>query len=82
MFAKREKPSNLILVWSNPKINRVVYNPPKHFDRVFNNVNYEHKLEEQNCTGQKCKDCLLCYRHDTTKVIVEAIKLNGRTIKS
>jgi hypothetical protein len=59
MFAKRTKPSNLILIWSNPKIDSVVYDPP-----------------------QKCKDCLLCYRHDTTKVIVEAIKLNGRTIKS
>ena len=82
MFAKREKPSNLILIWSNPKIDKIVYTPPKHFDRVFSNVTYEHKPEEQNCTGQKCKDCLLCYRHDTTKVIVEAIKLNGRTIKS
>jgi len=82
MFAKREKPSNLILIWSNPKIDKVVYTPPKHFDRVFNNVSYEHKPDEQNCTGQKCKDCLLCYRHDTTNVIVEAVKLNGRTIKS
>ena len=82
MFSKREKPSNLILIWSNPKIDKIVYTPPKHFDRVFNNVKYEHKPEEQNCTGQKCKDCLLCYRHDTTKVIVEAIKINGRTIKS
>jgi len=82
VFAKREKPSNLILIWSNPLIDKVVYTPPKHFDRVFNNVTYEHKPEEQNCTGQKCKDCLLCYRRDTTNVIVEAVKLNGRTIKS
>jgi hypothetical protein len=61
MFAKRAKPSNLILIWSNPKIDAVVYDPPKHFDRVFNNVSYEHKPDEQNCTGQKCRDCLLCY---------------------
>jgi len=82
VFAKRAKPSNLILIWSNPKVDAVVYDPPKHFDRVFNNVSYEHKPEEQNCTGQKCRDCLLCYKLDTTKVIVEAVKLNGRPIKA
>jgi hypothetical protein len=68
-FANRAKPSNLILIWSNPKVDAVVYDPPKHFDRVFNNVSYEHKPDEQNCTGQKCRDCLLCYKLDTTKVI-------------
>jgi hypothetical protein len=53
MFAKRAKPSNLILIWSNPKVDAVVYDPPKHFDRVFNNVSYEHKPDEQNCTGSE-----------------------------
>ena len=82
VLAKRDKPANIILVWSNPKIDKVVYTPPKHFDRVFNNVTHDHKEAEQNCTGQQCKNCLLCYKFDTTKVIIEAIKLNGRTIKT
>tara|TARA_Y100000996_G_C22535709_1_gene648191 strand:- start:492 stop:1139 length:648 start_codon:yes stop_codon:yes gene_type:complete len=75
-------PVNLILVYSNPTINKVMYDPPKHFHKVFNNVEYEHKTGEQNCTGQKCIDCMLCYHHNDTSVIIEAIKLNGRTIKN
>ena len=75
-------PSNLILVYSNPTINKVMYKPPRHFHKVFNNVEYEHKTDEQNCTGQKCIDCMLCYNHNDVSVIIEATKLNGRTIKN
>ena len=75
-------PSNLILVYSNPTINKVMYEPPRHFHKVFNNVEYEHKTDEQNCTGQKCIDCMLCYNHNDVSVIIEATKLNGRTIKN
>ena len=76
-------PSNLILVYSNPTINKVMYEPPKHFHKVFNNVEYdEHKTGEINCF-RKCIDCMLCYHRDNdTSVIIEAIKLNGRTIKN
>ena len=75
-------PDNLILVYSNPTINKVMYEPPKHFHKVFNNVEYEHKTEEQNCTGQQCINCMLCYNHNDVSVIIEATKLNGRTIKN
>ena len=75
-------PDNLILVYSNPTINKVMYEPPKHFHKVFNNVEYEHKTEEQNCTGQQCINCMLCYTHNDVSVIIEATKLNGRTIKN
>ena len=74
-------PNNLILVYSNPTINKVMYDPPKHFHKVFNNVEYEHKTGEINCSG-KCIECMLCYNHNDTSVIIEAIKLNGRTIKN
>ena len=77
-----EIPANLILVYSNPTINKVMYEPPKHFHKVFNNVEYEHKTEEQNCTGQQCINCMLCYNHNDVSVIIEATKLNGRTIKN
>jgi hypothetical protein len=66
-------PDNFILVYSNPTIDKVMDTPPRFFDRVFNNVTDAYK-GEANCTGQKCKDCLLCYKHDTTKVIVEHVK--------
>ena len=37
-FKTREKPSNFILVYSNPKISTIMPKPPKYFDRTFNNV--------------------------------------------
>ncbi len=74
-------PSNLILVFSNPTINKIMYEPPEHFHKVFNNVEYDHKIDEQNCTGQRCIDCRKCYNHNNFSVIIEATKLNGRTIK-
>ncbi len=60
-YAANEKPSNLILIYSNPRIDAVMSEPPKLFDRTFNNVSKNSDVE-QNCTGQKCKDCLLCYQ--------------------
>ena len=47
---------------------------PKYFDKTFNNVLADEAVPLQNCTGQKCKDCLLCYKHDTTPTIVEKVK--------
>tara|TARA_R100000951_G_C2596713_1_gene166891 strand:- start:64 stop:510 length:447 start_codon:yes stop_codon:yes gene_type:complete len=74
-FKTREKPSNFILVYSNPKISTIMPKPPKYFDRTFNNVlEHEHK-EKQNCTGQKCKDCRLCYTiGNGVNTIVEMVK--------
>ena len=66
-------PDNMLLVYSNPKIDNVMSSPPRGFDRVFNNVSQEFD-GEVNCTGQKCMDCLLCYKRDTTQVIVEHVK--------
>jgi len=74
-FNQRNKPANLTLVYSNPKTNSILRQPPKHFDRTFNNVQADKFVEEQNCTGQKCKDCMLCYTpNNGVKIIVEKIK--------
>ena len=73
-FKKNDKPKNLILVYSNPKINNILENVPKYFDKTFNNVHEDLHKEEQNCSGQKCKDCLLCYQTTTTSKIVEKVK--------
>ena len=65
-------PSNLILIYSNPKINNILSTPPRPFHKVFNNVSDTHPLE--NCTGQKCNDCRLCYSFKKEKIIVENTK--------
>lgn len=72
-----DKPANLILIYSNPKISRILAKPPKHFDRTFNNVLKHEHVEQQNCTGQKCMDCLLCYKPVSVNgvdTIVEMVK--------
>ena len=71
-FKTHKIPSNLQLVWSNPVVNKVVDIPPAPFHRVFNNVS--HKGYKENCTGQKCKDCLLCYTNSGVTTIVEKVK--------
>ena len=73
-FDTRTKPSNLILIYSNPKVGSIMATPPKHFDRTFNNVLENEFVDQQNCTGQKCKDCLLCYKHNGVTTIVEKVK--------
>ena len=66
-------PTNLILVFSNPRIDKVI-DVPRGFHKVFNNVS-KGSTEPQNCTGRKCLDCLACYRKDSNiDIIVEAIK--------
>jgi hypothetical protein len=73
-FDNNLKPSNLILIYSNPKINSVMAKIPKHFDKTFNNVLESDYQDQQNCTGQQCKTCLLCYKHNGINTIVEKVK--------
>ena len=47
---------------------------PKYFDKTFNNVLEHEHVEQQNCTGQQCKNCLLCYQHNGVNTIVEKVK--------
>lgn len=66
-------PVNLILIFSNPRIDKVI-GVPRGFDKVFNNVNKDSGIK-QNCTGRKCIDCLMCYKHkNKLNVIIEAVK--------
>ena len=68
------KPNNLILIYSNPIVNKPMEMPPLAFNKVFNVVEKDHYESIQNCTGQKCIDCLKCYRIVGPDVITEAIK--------
>ena len=71
-FNKNDKPSNLILIYSNPTVGVIYKKVPKHFDKVFNVV--EQYGESVNCEG-KCTDCLKCYNlDDNTEQIIEVIK--------
>ena len=73
-YSEHAKPDNLILIYSNPRIDAVMDTPPQFFDRTFNNVSPDSETV-QNCTGQKCKDCLLCYiPNNGVTQIVEAVK--------
>jgi len=73
-FDNNPKPANLILIYSNPKISTILAKIPKHFDKTFNNVLETEYQDQQNCTGQQCKTCLLCYKHNGINTIVEKVK--------
>jgi len=74
-YKTREKPSNMVLIYSNSKVSTIMSKPPKHFDRTFNNVLEHEYVDKQNCTGQKCKDCRLCYTiGNQVTTIVEMVK--------
>ena len=68
-----QRPKNLILVYSNPTIDKVMKRPPVGFDKVFNNTS--SLTEADNCSGRKCINCLQCYRLDSgVDVIIEKVK--------
>tara|TARA_R100001530_G_scaffold119860_1_gene87097 strand:- start:261 stop:929 length:669 start_codon:yes stop_codon:yes gene_type:complete len=72
-FKENKIPDNLILIYSNPKINNVMTKIPHPFHKVFNTVSEKHELE--NCSGQKCDECRLCYSFDKkVNIIVENTK--------
>lgn len=68
-----ETPSNVILIYSNPKVDKVIKTVPKGFHKVFNVVSSE-EVAEINCGARKCLECQRCYSFDTTSVIVEKKK--------
>jgi len=71
-LGERSRPDNLILVYSNPRIDRVRAIPPPGFQKVFNNTTRQDHRD--NCTGRKCLDCLNCYQGSGPTSIVEMVK--------
>ena len=81
-------PDNLILVWSNPTVDDVHWQPPANFDYVFNNVTHDWRTNRKTwrytnsvddtsykpCTGQKCRDCLNCYDFGNNPCVIEKVK--------
>ena len=71
-----DKPDNLILIYSNPIIDMVMTKAPRGFDKVFNTVREPSELE--NCTGQKCIDCMKCYdKSNVEACITERVKIRS-----
>ncbi len=67
------RPPNMILIYSNPRIDAILENPPSPFDKVFNNTSTF--TERDNCSGKKCLECMQCYKKDSgVNVIVEEVK--------
>ena len=66
-----DKPKNLILIYSSPKVN-TRYKLPENFDKVF--TNYTEENTTLNCFGD-CLNCRKCYTlTDKTQYINEKIK--------
>jgi len=71
---KYKPPGNLILIYSNPVINKVITTLPKYFSKVFNVVDKKHaKSYNINCK-RHCVQCLLCYTYNNTSIITERLK--------
>jgi len=73
VFTLTQTPSNLIMVFSNPTIDKPILKVPKHFDKVFN-VCKEKYLDKINCGAKSCNGCRNCYDKSKTNILYEAIK--------
>ena len=73
-FDNNKKPKNLILIYSNSKLDKPLNKLPKYFNKSFNNVTKENKDNFNINCHSKCVDCLLCYTHNETTTIIEKVK--------
>ena len=72
VFNKHKKPENMILVYSNPYVDKLDVELPKYFDKVFNNVSKDSSIV--NCS-KKCLECMMCYTQGNKPTqIIEGIK--------
>jgi len=65
-------PDNLVMVFSNPQIDKIQIAPPENFDIVFNVIS-DKEDNRINCGSRKCIDCLVCYTN-SVDCVVEALK--------
>jgi len=79
-IGKLPKPSNLILIYSSPYLDKIEDLPNQHFDKVFTVFTKEGAQEFEdsfnigmNCQGS-CLSCLKCYQHNNQTFIRELVK--------
>ena len=70
-------PKNLVIIYSNPALNKPIYEIPDYCHKVFN-VIIDDSIKE-NCKG-KCIDCLKCYKRPGNPIIIEKIKKYSKGI--
>ena len=73
VLEKSEKPNNMILVYSNPVVDKPIHNIPAGFDKVFNVCRTAH-LDKINCGAKSCNTCRSCYTKTGANIIYEKIK--------
>jgi len=73
MIINKSIPSNMILVYSNPKIDAPITEVPEKFDKVFN-VCRTTNLDKINCGANNCNACRKCYDKGKENIIYEMIK--------
>jgi hypothetical protein len=66
-------PDNVVMVYSNAVMDRVMEEPPHGFHKTFNVVT-SREVHKINCGARKCAECQVCYKFDTASVIVELEK--------
>ena len=73
VFGLGQTPTNLIMVFSNPVIDKPILVIPKYFDKVFNvcRDGYHDKI---NCGANSCNTCRTCYDKTKSNIIYEMIK--------
>lgn len=67
-----EKPKNLILIYSNPKLGTIIKDVPVGFDKTFNVVGKD-MTKYVNCHSN-CAECMKCYSENNINVIIEKVK--------
>lgn len=71
----REKPSNLIIVYSSPILNELDIPPYSFIDKYFTVYDKEHAKDHNiNCGARDCNACRRCYSKDTDIYIKEVLK--------
>ena len=73
-FDNNQKPKNLILIYSNSKLNNPIKKLPKYFNKTFNNVTKDQVNNFNINCYSKCVDCLLCYTFNDVTTIIEKVK--------
>ena len=72
-----EKPKNLIMIYSEPRVNVINLDIPAHFDKIFNVVDSPELDSRVNCGGKSCINCLSCYQKNGESVLIERVKNQG-----
>jgi len=73
VLAKSIKPKNMIIVYSNPMVDKPITKVPNNFDKVFNVCRTAH-LDKINCGAKSCNTCRSCYTKTGANIIYEKIK--------